>query len=118
MTLLILVPEYFGGLRLYVRAGRGSLRQGPIAGLPADVRACLLDLPAPRIVILCGQRFADVLADAVLDLADLFVVPNTWLRTLPSIRPGERALHAARLAIAHARAPIEHRLCRHIDGPF
>jgi hypothetical protein len=118
MTILILAPEYFGGLRLYVRTGRGPLRQGPIAGLPADVRACLLDLPAPRVVILCGRRFADELSDAVLDLADLFVVPNTWLRGLPKIEPGERALQAARLAVAHAQAPIEHRLSRHCDGPF
>ena len=118
MTLLILAPEYFGGLRLYLRTGRGALRQGPIAGLPGDVRACLLDTPAPRIVILCGRRFADELSDAVLDLADLVVVPNTWLRNLSRLEPGERALHAAQLAVAHAKAPIEHRLCRNYDGPF
>jgi len=118
MTTVILAPEYFGGLRLYWRPDRGALRHGPILVHPDELRAALNELPGPATVVLCGRRFADQVADAILDLADLFVVPNTWLRNLPARDPVDRALHGARIAAAHARAPVEHRLGRTPDLPF
>jgi len=112
MTLLILAPEpgQFGGMRVYSRSPQGLLRVGPIVVSPGDIRSRLDALPGPRAVVLCGRRFAREVADAVIDLADLYVVPVSWLRHLPGDEPGERAALAARLAVAHAREPIEHRL--------
>lgn len=118
MTLLVLAPDCYGGLRMYLRRDRGPLLRGPTVAHPREVRDCLLGLPSPRSVVLCGRRFADELSDAFLDLADLFVVPNTWLRHIPRLEPGERAAHAARFAVAHARTPIEHRIGLTDPCPF
>jgi len=118
MTTVILAPEYFGGLRLYWRPDRGPLRHGPILVHPFELRGCLNELPGPRTVVLCGRRFADQVSAAVLDLADLFVVPNTWLRHLPAFDTEDRAAHGARIAAAHARAPVEHRIARQPELPF
>jgi hypothetical protein len=112
MNLLILAPEprCFGGMRLYSRTAHGLLREGPTVVRPGDVRHWLNDLPAPRAVVLCGRRFADQIGSYVIDLADLYVVPISWLRHLPCDEPGERAALAARVALAHALDPIERRL--------
>ncbi|MBI5367646.1 MAG: hypothetical protein HZA54_11460 [Planctomycetes bacterium] len=118
MTTIILAPEYFGGLRMYWRTDRGPLRHGPVLVHPFEVRSCLLNLPAPRTVVLCGRRYADQVSLAVLDDADLFIVPNTWLRHLPPFDCEDRAAHGARVAAAHARAPVEHRVGRVRDLPF
>jgi len=112
MNLLILAPEpsSFGGMRLFSRTAQGLLREGPTVVSPGDVRHWLDKLPAPKAVVLCGRRFADQIGSYVIDLADLYVVPVSWLRHLPCDEPGERAALAARLALAHNREPIEHRL--------
>ena len=118
MTTVILAPESLGGLRLYWRPDRGALRHGPLLDHPCELRTCLNELPGPATVVLCGRRFADQVSAAILDLADLFVVPNTWLRHLPAGDTEDRALHGARIAAAHARDPVEHRLGRIPDLPF
>jgi hypothetical protein len=118
MTLVILAPDLYGGLRLFSRLDREPLRPGPLLGHPRELQACLRELPAPRTVVLCGKRFADLVSDVVLDLADLVVVPNTWFRHLPVLDAETRASHAARVAVAHARAPLETRLAREPDWPF
>lgn len=120
MTLLILAPEPWslGGMRLYWRSAQGLLREGPTVVTPGDVRHWLDELPAPRAVVLCGRRFADEIGNCVSDLADLYVVPVAWLRHLPRDEPGERAALAARLALAHAREPIEHRFSDPDRCPF
>lgn len=112
MNLLILAPEprSLGGMRLFLRTAQGLLREGPTVVSPGDVRHWLNDLPLPRAVVLCGRRFADQIGSYVIDLADLYVVPVSWLRHLPCDEPGERAALAARVALAHAHDPIEHRL--------
>ena len=120
MNLLVLAPEpwHFGGMRLYQRSAQGLLREGPVVVSPGDIRHWLNGLPAPRAVVLCGRRFADAVAEQVIDLADLYVVPVSWLRHLPRDEPGERAALAARLAAALAREPIEHRLSDPRCCPF
>jgi hypothetical protein len=118
MTLVILAPDLYGGLRLFSRTDRGPLRSGPLLGHSFELQSCLRQLPAPRTVVLCGKRFADHVAAAVLDLADLVVVPNTWLRHIPAPETESRAAHAARVAVAHARAPLETHLARETDWPF
>ncbi len=120
MNLLILapVPEHFGGLRLYFRSAQGLVSQGPVVLSPGDVRHWLDGMPAPKAVVLCGRRFADAIADCVIDLADLYIVPVAWLRHLSCDEPGERALLAAKLANAHAREPIERRISDPERCPF
>ena len=118
MTTVVIAPGGFGGLHLYWRIDRGPLRDGPVLVHGYELRSCINDLPGPRTVVLCGRRFANEVSDAVLDVADLFVVPNTWLRHLPAIDPADRAACAARVAAAHARDPVEHRLSRQPELPF
>jgi len=118
MTLIVLAPDLYGGLRFFSRVGRGPLRPGPLLGHPFELQSCLRQLPAPRTVVLCGRRFAHHVSAAVLDLADLVIVPNTWLRHIPAPDTDSRASHAARLALANARAPLETRAAREPDFPF
>jgi hypothetical protein len=120
MNLLILapMPGQFGGMRLYSRSTHGQVLEGPVVVSAGDVRHWLNELPEPRAVVLCGRRAVDAVADAVIDIADLYVVPVSWLRHLPREEPGERALLAARLAAAHAREPIEHRISDPHYCPF
>ncbi len=117
-TTCILAPDDHGRLRLYWKSAPGRLRGGSRLDHPADLREPLQELPEPRTVVLCGQRFADNVADAVLDIADLVVVPNTWLRYLPARNPARRAGLAGRLALAHAHRPIERRFRDPAFCPF
>jgi hypothetical protein len=117
-TTCILAPDDQGGLRLYWKCGPGPLRGGACIQRPDDLREPLQELPEPRTVVLCGRRLADSVAEAVLDIADLVVVPNTWLRYLPTRNPAGRAGLAVRLADAHAHGPIERRFRDPAFCPF
>lgn len=108
---VVLVPGVIGGLQLFQRAAHG----GPLRHLytlvdPLELSSCVNQLAAPRTVILCDARFRDVVATAVLRVAELYVVPATWLRGIETWDTEQRAERAAALVTAHRQRPIEHLL--------
>lgn len=107
-ALLILVPGALGGLQAFVRRASGVPTAGPAIARHDDLRAYLRQLPQPRAVVLCGSRNAIEVANTVLDIADLFVVPHPWLRAVHPTDTAARAALAARLVTAHRNRPIEH----------
>lgn len=104
----VLVPGPFGTLRLFQRRGPGRLQPTYIIHGPLELRSCLSQLPWPRTAILCDARYRDLVANTILDLAELFVVPAHWLRDLDPWDLSERANRAAALVAAHRQRPIQH----------
>lgn len=106
---VVLVPGVLGGLKLFQRAPHG----GPLRHLctvvePLELSSCVHQLEAPRSVVLCDARYRDVVAAAVLRIADLYVVPALWLRDIEQWDTEQRAERAAALVTAHRKRPIEH----------
>lgn len=115
-SLVILVPAPLGGFRCF-NFLRG-LDDGFLVAEPNRLRHHLAWLPAPRIVVLCGRNHRKQIRDAVLDRAELYVLPATWLRSIPATAPRARAALAARLVTAHVRHPIEHFCAEELSFPF
>lgn len=109
MTLAVLIPCPLGYC-LFVRWPRQRLRACSSIVHPTDLRDAVRSLGDPLTVVLVGRRDADAVSDAVLDDADLVVVPEAWLRRVPRTALTARAEAAARLATAHCHARIEQRL--------
>lgn len=109
MTLAVLIPCPLGYC-LFVRWPRQRLRACSSIVHPADLREAVRSLGDPLTIVLVGRRDADLVSRAVLDDADLVVVPETWLRRVPRTALSARAEVAARVATAHRTARIEQRL--------
>lgn len=109
MTLVVLIPCPLGYC-LFVRWPRQRLRGCSTIIDPADLRATVCSLGEPLTVVLVGRRRTDEVSRAVLNEADLVVVPEAWLRRVPRTALSARAQIAARLATAHRSAHIEERL--------
>jgi hypothetical protein len=108
MTLAVLVPCPLGYC-LFVRWPRQRLRACSNIVDPADLADALRSLDDPLVVVLVGRRAADAVSDAILNDADLVIVPESWLRRVPKRAITARAEAAARIATAHCAARIEHR---------
>jgi len=76
---------------------------------PSDLRDVVCSLADPLLVVLVGRRGADDVSDAVLNDANLVIVPEAWLRRVPRTALSARAEIAARLATTHRNARIEER---------
>lgn len=109
MTLAVLIPCALGYC-LFVRWPRQRLRACSMIVHPSDLHDAVCSLGGPLTVVLVGRRQADEVSNAVLDEADLVVVPEAWLRRVPRTALSARAEIAARLATAHRSAHIEERL--------
>ena len=109
LTVAVLLPCSLGYC-LFVRWPRQRLRACSSIVDPFDLRDAVRSLGDPLLVVLVGRRGADVVSDAVLDDANLVIVPDAWLRRVPRRALSARAEAAARLATAHRTARIEERL--------
>ena len=109
MTLAVLIPCPLGYC-LFVRWPRQRLRACSSILDPTDLRDAVRSLGDPLTVVLVGRKGVDAVSDAVLDEADLVIVPEAWLRRVPRTALSARAEGAARLATAHRTARIEQRV--------
>jgi hypothetical protein len=109
MTLAVLIPCPLGYC-LFVRWPRQRLRACSAIVHPSDLHDAVRSLGGPLTVVLVGRRHADEVSDAVLEDANLVVVPDAWLRRVPRSALSARAEVAARVASAHRAARIEERL--------
>jgi len=109
MTYAVLVPCPLGYC-LFVRWPHQPLRACTAIVDPADLGDTVRALGDPLAVVLVGRRRADEVSRAVLDSAELVIVPDAWLRRVPRRALSARAGLAVRIASAHRVATIEHRL--------
>lgn len=109
LTIAVLLPCALGYC-LFIRWPRQRMRACTSIVHPSDLRDVVCSLADPLLVVLVGQRGADVVSDAVLHDANLVIVPEPWLRHVPRNARSARAEIAARLATAHRNARIEERL--------
>jgi hypothetical protein len=119
MTYVVLIPCPLGYC-LFVRWPRQSLRTCTNIVDPVDLRDTVRSLGDPLAVVLVGRRNADAVSDAVLDAAELFIIPDSWLRRVPRRALTSRAELAVRIASAQRAATLEHRLRKdlQLDLPF
>lgn len=108
MTTVVLIPCPLGYI-LFVRWPRQRLRACSTIVAPVDLSEAVCSLGDPLTVVLVGRRHADAVAHAVLDQAELVIIPDAWLRRVPRRALSARAEVAARIATAHRTATIEHR---------
>lgn len=114
MTVAVLLPTSLGYC-LFIRWPRQRLRACTEILDPISLRDTIQSLGDGVTVVLIGRRDADAVAEAVLETADLVVVPEPWLRRVPRSAFTARAEIAARIACAHRQAQIEHRVRRDLQ---
>jgi hypothetical protein len=114
MTLVVLIPCPLGYC-LFVRWPHQRMRGCSTIIDPADLRDAVRSLGEPLSVVLVGRRHADEVSEAVLDEADLVIVPDAWLRRIPRTALSARAEAAARVAAAHRAANVEQRQRRDLQ---
>ncbi len=110
-TLAILFPSPLG-FHLFVRWPRDRLRRCSTLIDPSDLAEVLGPLGHPLVVGLVGTRHAELVADQVLDFADLVAIPASWLRRVPRTDLRQRATVAAQVLTAHRAAPLRDYLGR------
>ncbi len=104
-TLAILFPSPVG-FHLFVRWPRDRLRRCSTLVDPSDLAEVLGPLGHPLVVGLVGTRHTELVADQVLDFADLVAIPASWLRRVPRRDLRRRATVAARILTAHRADPL------------
>lgn len=109
MTVAVLIPCPLGYC-FWVKWPRQRLRACSSIVHPLDLADTVRSLGDPLTVVLVGRRNADAVSDAVLDTAELVIVPDAWLRRVPRTALSARAEVAARVAAAHRTDQVEHRL--------
>lgn len=107
MTWVVLLPCPLG-FCLFVRWPRQRLRSCSEILHPVDVGEAVGSLGDPVTTVLVGRRHADMIADAILDVSGLVVVPDVWLRGLPPHALSRRAEVALRAATAHLAGSVRH----------
>ncbi len=114
MTIAVLIPCPLGYC-LWVQWPRQRLRACSTIVHPLDLGDTIRSLGDPVTVVLVGRRHADAVSEAVLDAAELVIVPDAWLRRVPRTALSTRAEVAARVAAAHRTAQVEHRLRKELQ---
>lgn len=119
MTVVVIIPNPLGYC-IFVRWPRQRLRACMCVIHPSDLQDTIRGLGDLVSVVLVGRRCADAVSHAVLDTADLVIVPEAWLRRVPRTALATRAAIAARIASAHRASHVEHRQRRDLqmDLPF
>lgn len=108
MTTVVLVPTALGYC-LWIQWPRQRLRSCQEIISPPDLADVVRSLGDPVTVVLVGRRHAEAVSNAVLEVADLVIVPEPWLRRVPRRALSTRAELAARIASASRAATVEHR---------
>ena len=114
ITLTVIIPAP-AGFHLFIRWPRDRLRRSTSVVHPADLREALMPLGYPLVVVLVGTRDLDMVADQILDFADLIAIPTAWLRRVPRRDLQARALVASRIAGAQRQGPVHHYLAKEHD---
>jgi len=114
ITLVVLIPCQLG-FHLFIRWPRDRLRRSTSLVHPADLRDALMPLGYPLVVVLLGTRQEDMVADQVLEFADLIAIPLTWVRSVPKYDLFARARAASRIASAQRKGPVHHYMSRERD---
>lgn len=105
MTWAVLLPCPLGYC-LFVRWPHQPLRACSTIVGPVDLRDTIRGLGDPVGVVLVGRRRVEEVARAVLDDAELVIVPEAWLRRVPRRALSARAEVALRIAAAHRVATV------------
>ena len=108
-TLAILLPAPIG-FHLFIRWPRDRLRRSSTLVQACDLADVLRSTGHPLVVGLVGTRHAEVVAEEVLDFAELVSIPEAWLRRVPRGDVRARAEAAARIVSAHRKGPVLHYL--------
>ena len=108
MTIVVLIPNPLGYC-IFVRWPHQRLRAVMCVIHPSDLQDTIQSLGDPVTVVLVGRRGVDAVSDAVLDTADLVIVPEAWLRRVPRTALAARARVAVRIASAHRAGQVERR---------
>ncbi len=114
MTVVVIIPNPLGYC-LFVRWPRQRLRACSSILHPSDLQDAVRSLGDPLTVVLVGRRGADAVSEAVLETADLVIVPDAWLKRVPRTALAARAQVAARIACAQRTGPIEQRFRRDLQ---
>ncbi len=114
ITLAVLIPAPIG-FHLFIRWPRDRLRRSTSVVLPSDLDDVLRALGDPLMIVLLGTRHIDLVADQVLDFADLIAIPQAWLRRVPKRDLLARARVASHIAAAHRKGPVHHYLSKDND---
>lgn len=114
MTVVVIIPNPLGYC-LFVRWPRQRLRACSSILHPSDLQDAVRSFGDPLTVVLVGRRAADAVSEAVLETADLIIVPEAWLRRVPRTALTARAHLAARIASAHRTGQIEQRFRRDLQ---
>lgn len=117
MTWAVLIPCPLGYC-LFVRWPRQPLRACTALVDAADLHDVVRALGGALTVVLVGRRYADLVSRDVLDVADLVVVPDSWVRRVPKRALSKRAEVALRVAVAHVADTVEHRQRRDLQVPL
>ena len=115
-TIAILLPGPVC-FHLFVRWPRDRVRRCSVLVHPSDLRQAVGALDAPLLVGLVGTRHMEVVADAVLDVADLVAIPEAWVRQVPRGDLHRRAEVASRIVAAHRADPLRHYHGREASKP-
>ncbi len=105
ITLAVLVPCCLG-FHLFVRWPRDRLRRCSTLVHSSDLADVLRPLGDPLLVGLVGTGSTDLVANEVLEFADLIAIPGPWLRRVPKSDVRQRATVAARILTAHRADPL------------
>ena len=111
MTIVVLIPNPLGYC-IFVSWPRQRLRACMCVIHPSDLQDTIQSLGDPVTAVLIGRRCADAVSEAVLDTADLIIVPEAWLKRVPRTALAARAQAAARIATAHRAGGVEQRMRR------
>lgn len=114
ITLAVIIPAS-AGFHLFIWWPRDRLRCSTSVIHPADLREALMPLGYPLFVLLVSTRDPDLVADQIIDFADLIAIPTAWLRREPKRDLHARALVASRIAGAQRQGPVHHYLAREHD---
>lgn len=117
MTVVVIIPNPLGYC-LFVRWPHQRLRACSTILHPSDLQDAVRSLGDRLTVVLVGRRCADAVSEAVLETADLVIVPDAWLKRVPRTALAARAQVAARIASAHRTGQIEQRFRRELQQSF
>jgi hypothetical protein len=109
MTWVVLIPSPLG-FCLFVRWPRQRLRTSSAILHPADLRGAVASVGDPVTAVLVGRRATAVVAEAILPIGGLVIVPEAWLRGVPAHALSRRAAIALSVASAYRAGPVEHHL--------
>ena len=103
--LAVLIP-YSKGVFVYVQTASQELHYVLSTHNPREIREQLDPLPPPRLVAFLGNAPWTALAELLLEQIDLCLIPDPWLKHIPTHQPKRRAEFTLQLLEAYFADPI------------